>query len=93
MDQLHDLLIGCEPDVTVLIDIDPSLGLDRANGRLGKEKRFEDFGIKLQEQMRTGFLALANQHSDRFRIVDGAGSQDEVATEIRQIVQDKLTAI
>ena len=33
VDRLHDLVIGCEPDLTVLIDIDPSLGLSRAVAR------------------------------------------------------------
>ncbi|MEO6301252.1 MAG: dTMP kinase, partial [Paracoccaceae bacterium] len=42
VDQLHDLMIGVEPDLTFLIDIDPALGLKRAHARAGSEMRFED---------------------------------------------------
>ena len=59
VDQLHDLMIGREPDLTILIDMDPATGLSRAKGRQGTEERFEDFGLSLQEKMRAGFLALA----------------------------------
>ncbi|MGY9039918.1 MAG: dTMP kinase, partial [Rhodobacterales bacterium] len=44
VDQLHSLMIGVEPDVTVLIDMDPGEGLSRALSRNTVEERFEDFG-------------------------------------------------
>jgi dTMP kinase len=37
VDQLHALMIGVEPDLTVLIDMDPEVGLSRAKGRQGLE--------------------------------------------------------
>ena len=59
VDVLHDLMIGREPDLTILIDMDPETGLTRAKGRQGTEERFEDFGPDLQRRMRSGFLDLA----------------------------------
>ena len=59
VDRLHALMIGVEPDLTVLIDIDPGEGLARAVARAGKEMRFEGMGLGVQEKARDGFLALA----------------------------------
>ncbi|CUH50366.1 dTMP kinase [Ruegeria atlantica] len=90
VDQLHDLMIGREPDMTVLIDMDPETGLSRAKGRQGTEERFEDFGLDLQQQMRAGFLALADEYSDRFRVVDGNRDIDSVAQDVTDIVLQAL---
>ena len=81
VDRLHDLVIGCEPDLTVLIDIDPTLGLSRAVARAGKEMRFEDMGIAVQEKARAGFLALAANHP-RFAVIDGARAPESVAANV-----------
>lgn len=81
VDRLHDLVIGCEPDLTVLIDIDPTLGLSRAVARAGKEMRFEDMGIAVQEKARAGFLALAAAHP-RFAVIDGARAPELVAADV-----------
>lgn len=78
VDQLHALMIGVEPDLTVLIDMQPDAGLDRALSRAGAEERFEGFGVDLQNAMRAGFLQLAKEFPERFRVVDGAGTPAEV---------------
>ncbi|MEO0937187.1 MAG: dTMP kinase [Pseudomonadota bacterium] len=83
VDTLHTLMIGREPDVTLLIDMDPEVGLARAKGRQGAEERFEDFGAGLQAQMRDGFLALAAEFPDRFRTIDGAADPESVAARVR----------
>lgn len=90
VDQLHDLMIGREPDLTVLVDMDPSTGLSRALSRKGKEERFESFGSNLQERMRQGFLDLAADFPKRFRIVDGNREVEAVAADIRAIVEQRL---
>jgi len=92
VDRLHALMIGVEPDLTILIDMDPTEGLKRAKGRMGTEERFEDFGASLQEAMRAGFLALADEFSTRFRVIDGAQSMDAVAKDITAAVDTALTA-
>ncbi len=90
VDQLHNLMIRREPDLTLLIDMDPEIGLSRAKGRQGEEERFEDFGIDLQQKMRAGFLALANEFADRFRVVDGNRDMDSVAQDVTDIVMKSL---
>lgn len=82
VDKLHSLMIGREPDLTVLIDMDPEVGLSRALSRQGVEERFESFGADLQKQMRAGFLSLAQEYANRFRIIDGARDMDAVAADV-----------
>lgn len=91
VDALHDLMIGVEPDLTLLIDMDPALGLSRAKARNTIEERFEDFGASLQEAMRAGFLALATEYADRFRVIDGARDADSVAEDVWAAVSPHLT--
>ena len=90
VDSLHDLMIGQEPDLTLLIDMDPALGLARALGRNGGEERFESFGQAMQDKMRAGFLDLARAAPDRIRVVDGARPQDVVAADVTRIVAAHL---
>lgn len=91
VDQLHTLMIGREPDLTILIDMDPETGLSRAKGRQGVEERFEDFGTELQQKMRAGFLSLAQEFPARFRTIDGARAMDTVAADVKKTVQDYLS--
>jgi dTMP kinase len=84
VDALHATMIGVEPDLTFLIDVDPAQGLSRARARAGVEQRFEDMGLPLQQAMRAGFLALAKAQPGRFAVIDGAGDPDMVAAEVRR---------
>ncbi|WP_339107768.1 dTMP kinase [Thioclava sp. GXIMD4216] len=88
VDRLHDMMIGREPDLTFLIDIDPAVGLARAKGRQGHEERFEDFGLDLQKKMRAGFVDLSHLFPDRFRTINGGRSPEEVAADVLRYTQD-----
>ncbi|MBE2275475.1 MAG: dTMP kinase [Rhodobacteraceae bacterium] len=90
VDRLHDLMIATEPDLTLLIDLEPALGLARATARAGKEMRFEDMGLAFQEKARAGFLALARRFPARFRVIDGADGQDRVARAVLAAVAPLL---
>jgi len=92
VDQLHSLMIGVEPDLTLLIDMDPVEGLSRALARNTDEERFEDFGESLQIAMRKGFLSLAQEFAARFAVVDGARSIDVVASDILAQTRRRLDA-
>ena len=90
VDQLHKLMIGREPDMTILIDMDSDTGLSRALSRQGVEERFETFGADLQAQMRAGFLSLAEEFKERFVVINGARRIDEVSVDVCQTVDDHL---
>ena len=92
VDALHALMIGVEPDLTILIDIAPEVGLSRAQARKGPEQRFEDMGLALQLRMRAGFLALAAAHPARFRVIDGARTPEAVAAEVLAVARTHLEA-
>ena len=89
VDQLHELMIGREPDLTVLIDMDPEVALERALAREGGEERFESFGGEMQRRMREGFLALAKEFSGRFVVIDGGRSVEEVAVDVQRAVSGR----
>jgi dTMP kinase len=72
-------MIGVEPDLTFLFDLDPAVGLARATARAGAELRFEDMGLAFQQKTRAGFLALAERHP-RFRVIDADADPETVAT-------------
>lgn len=79
VDALHDIAIGIEPDLTLILDIDPSVSLHRGLARGGPEDRFEQLGAGFQARLRAGFLALAAEFPDRCRVIDASGTAEEVA--------------
>ncbi|MFN5997206.1 MAG: dTMP kinase [Paracoccaceae bacterium] len=89
VDRLHALMIGVEPDVTLLFDLDPAVGLARANARAGTELRFEDMGLGFQEKARAGFLALAARHP-RFHVIDADGDAATVADRVLAVLAPHL---
>ena len=80
-------LIGINPDITFLIDMDPEIALDRALNRATNEDRFENYGINFQRQLRQNFLDIADKHNDRIKIIDGNRSPQQVAAQIIESVE------
>ena len=90
VDKLTKEVINCDPDLTIIIDIDPEISLERAKSRKTAEERFEDFGVDLQKKMRRGFLDLSQEFSSRIAVVNGQQSVDELAKEIASLVRARL---
>ena len=90
VDKLTKEVINCDPDLTIIIDIDPEISLERAKSRNTAEERFEDFGVDLQKKMRRGFLDLSREFSSRMEVVNGQQSVDELAKEITSVVRARL---
>lgn len=90
---LHRLLFDdLKPDVTLLLDLSPRLGLERAweqlnaGQRSGQESRFEAEKIAFHEKVRAGYLELARLEPDRIRVIDAAPPPDHVFADISKIV-------
>ncbi len=86
---------GIRPDLTILLDIDVATGLARARGRnssvgLEGEARFENEHLSFHERVRQGYLDLARQEPDRFRIVDASPNPDLVQNKLRQLIDELL---
>ena len=91
VDTLNEKVIKFDPDLTIVIDINPEISLKRAKSRKTVEERFEDFGVDLQMKMRKGFLELAKEFSNRIEVVNGQQSIDNLAKDIRSLVEAKLS--
>ena len=89
VDTLHRLMIGREPDLTFIIDMDPAVALTRGLARKSGEDRFEDMGLAFQETLRHGFLALAKAHPARCVLIDGNRAPAAVAAQIAAHVADR----
>jgi dTMP kinase len=83
--QVNELATGgLLPDLTLLLDIDPAVGLARARNAGGKEgapgrgDRLEQEALAFHERVREGFLRLAREEPARFVVIDGAGAPDAV---------------
>jgi dTMP kinase len=91
VDMLNKKIINYDPDLTIIIDINPQISLERAKSRKTAEERFEDFGIEMQLRMRNGFIELAKEFSNRIEVVNGQQSVDKLAKDICSIVKAKLS--
>lgn len=80
LDQLYALLLGNSgPDVTLLLDIDPEVGLGRADKRGNvAESRFEQMGLEYHQSLRAGFLGLAQAHPSRIHLINAAKKPEQV---------------
>jgi len=76
---------GLWPDLTVLLQVEPEVGLDRAAG----EDRFEAEGVELQREVAAAYEEIAVIASDRVVSVDGSGEVDEVHARILEVVKDR----
>lgn len=84
------------PHLTLLLDFPPEEGLKRARRRNANhvgdnEDRFEQEALDFHRRVRQGYLDLA-QADGRFRIVDAAGSVEEIARRIDAVVSHFLAA-
>jgi dTMP kinase len=88
VDALHRLTIGVEPDLTLILDIDPETAVARGLARGSKEDRFEGFGLAFQQRLRSGFLALAAEFPERCRVVPADGPEEAVAERVAAAIAE-----
>lgn len=80
-----------EPDLTLLLDIDPELGIERSRRRAALEDdRFDSEKMKFHHDVRNAFLELARLNPHRFRVIDASRSQADVHQQILEAVHDTL---
>jgi len=91
--RLHELILeGLKPDITILLDLPPEIGLLRAweqidNGsRSGGETRFEKEALSFHEKIRKGYLELARLESQRFRVIDASQEKKKVQMDIEKVL-------
>lgn len=74
---------GVSPNLTVLMDCDPRIGLERARLRIEatsgpREERFELEELAFHQRVRAGYLQLAADEPERFLIIDSSDSIENI---------------
>jgi dTMP kinase len=89
IEKIHCLLFeDLKPDLTILLDLPPEIGLARAwkqinkGARTGEETRFEEETLSFHKKVRSGYLEIARLEPERFRIIDASGKEQDVQEEI-----------
>lgn len=90
VDDIHARIIGIEPDLTLILDMDPEIALTRGLARRSGEDRFEDFGLAFQHKLRAGFRALALEAPARCVLIDAHRDADAIAADIEGLVAQRL---
>ncbi len=82
---------GLEPDLTVVLDIDPDTAAVRETGGVGPPyDRIERKGVEFQHKVRAGFLELMKRHPEKARLVDASLPAKQVHEEIKNLVANVL---
>jgi dTMP kinase len=87
--ELAQLLSIHEPDHTILLDLEPEVGLARARSRNletgsdAAEGRFEAEDLSFHRNVRAAYLSLAQGAPQRFCVIDASGTPDQVFTRIK----------
>jgi len=97
IEKMHKLLFeNLKPDITLLLDLPPEIGLARAwkqinNGnRVSEETRFEEERLSFHRRVRAGYLELAGLEPERFRIIDASKDEHGVREEIIKILAAEI---
>ncbi len=80
---------GLWPSLTVLLDLDPKVGLERA-ARRGQPDRLERADLNFHQRLRQGFLELAEAEPQRFLVLDGTLPDSALEERIWEAVQSRL---
>ena len=87
LDSLERHIVGATtPHLTLIFDLDPQAGLDRAKTRAGAEDRYERKGLAFHARLRDGFLDILRRDPKRCRLIDASQSVEQVADAVWSIV-------
>jgi dTMP kinase len=91
IDALHKATLGAfEPDLTLIVDLDPQIGLARTVARGEGATRFEQQPGAFHDELRAGFLAIAQAEPKRCAVIDGAQSPQTLLEEADSLVRTRL---
>ncbi len=95
IDTIYKVVAGdFKPDVTVLLDVDVKVGLERsfkkAEGMDVKELRFENAKVDFHQRLRSGYLEMAKNEPERFVVVNANNAVDEVFEELIRKVEPRI---
>ena len=90
---INEFAVGLtKPDLTILIDLSPEVGLARVRARSnGEFDRMEQESLEFFQSVRAGYLDLAAAEPERFSVLDGSQSVEELSESIGAIVDAKIS--
>jgi len=74
---------GLIPDLTLLFDIEPEVGLRRRQKGGGEWNRLDAYQLQYHKRVRKGYLKMANEDAKRWKIVDASQKPDMVQSDIQ----------
>ena len=86
---IHYATGGLIPDLTLLLDLAPEVGLQRRLDA-GGLNRLDAYDINFHHRVRDGYLKLAQEEPERWVVVDADRTFDEVQNDLRRIIQENL---
>ena len=82
---------GTFPDLTLLFDLEPDVGLKRISANSDREvNRLDLEKISFHEKVRNGYLELAKRFPERYVIIDASKSLEEVASSALKAIKERL---
>ena len=88
---MHRLVVGdFNPDLTLILDVAPSVSLARAKARGGHENRFEQKGADYHDQVRAAFLQCAKLHPLTHSVIDASLSPEQVTQAMLLQINQRL---
>ncbi len=77
---------GLKPDLTLLLDVDPEVGLRRRQVGGGEWNRLDAYQLQYHQRVRQGYLKMAAAEPDRWRVIDASQPPDMVKSRIQEIL-------
>ncbi len=88
---LHQLTLGhFKPDLTLILDIDPEVGIKRTLSRSGAETRFESMDMDFHHAVRAGFLSIARNEPERCVVIDASQSIEDVKKSVLNAFKQRI---
>ncbi len=85
IERLDAAIVGStQPDLTLVFDLNPRIGLERARTR-GGDDRFERKGIEFHGLLREGYLQVLEAFPKRCQLIDASNGVDEIAQAVWQL--------
>ena len=82
---------GTYPDLTLLFDVSPEVGLARINANSKREvNRLDLEKISFHQKVREGYLNLAKRFSSRYVIIDASQGPEKVAEDTLKVILERL---
>ena len=82
---------GLMPDLTLLFDIDPAIGMARRERASGPTNRLDREPLEFHQRVRGFYLELAAREADRFVVVDAAEPPEQVAARVWSALEERLS--